>query len=585
MPVAPPAAAHNASEGNIKDTIESILVAFILAFIFRAFVVEAFVIPTGSMAPTLMGAHMRFRCEDCGYAWTVNFSSPGDGDDMFIPRRANDFLRDRDKVFALRCPNCGHRVPRQDPVDPDNSATNPPVCYGDRILVLKYLYLFEEPKRWDVVVFKAPAEPQRWDYSQNYIKRLVGRPGETIMILDGDIYAAQNPSQKLDSLKPADFQIQTKPHSAQEALWRIVYDNDYYPQGVRRVRTDPAGRETGVDSDWQQPWTVEAGSGWDLGTGPVNGRKFHFKNPSGSSTLAFDADANPDKQALTDWLAYDVTVNQGPNQIDTYDRSLYHADNYVSDLKLSFFYQRTDGQGALRAELTKLDKTFVAEILPTKVSLYERAGNGPEKLLQSADMELGSRPARIDFMNVDYQVSLSVNGQQVLKTSADQYHPDVQALLDAFRAGTKLARPTIRVLAANQSCEISHLSLWRDVYYMNRQPSFQGGGRLRWGSPDNFPSGVWERGSDGREHCVCSLIPLGPQEYFVCGDNSPISGDARYWDDPINLSNESLNVESGRVPGRFLLGKAFFVYWPAGFRPLDSAPALVPNFGQMRFIH
>lgn len=43
------------SEGGIKETIESILVAFILAFIFRAFVMEAFVIPTGSMAPTLLG--------------------------------------------------------------------------------------------------------------------------------------------------------------------------------------------------------------------------------------------------------------------------------------------------------------------------------------------------------------------------------------------------------------------------------------------------------------------------------------------------------------------------------------------------
>jgi len=31
---------------NVKDTIESIVVAFILAFVFRAFIVEAFVIPT-----------------------------------------------------------------------------------------------------------------------------------------------------------------------------------------------------------------------------------------------------------------------------------------------------------------------------------------------------------------------------------------------------------------------------------------------------------------------------------------------------------------------------------------------------------
>src|SRR4051794_31740732 len=62
------------SDGNIKETIESILVAFILAFIFRAYVVEAFVIPTGSMAPTLLGAHMRYQCVDCGYRFTVNYS-------------------------------------------------------------------------------------------------------------------------------------------------------------------------------------------------------------------------------------------------------------------------------------------------------------------------------------------------------------------------------------------------------------------------------------------------------------------------------------------------------------------------------
>src|SRR5687767_10846426 len=64
------------SPGGVKETIESILIAFILAFIFRAFVVEAFVIPTGSMAPTLLGAHMRMRCRDCGYAFDHNYSAP-----------------------------------------------------------------------------------------------------------------------------------------------------------------------------------------------------------------------------------------------------------------------------------------------------------------------------------------------------------------------------------------------------------------------------------------------------------------------------------------------------------------------------
>src|SRR5882757_8550921 len=88
----PPAKKHS-SQGGVKDTIESILVAFILAFIFRAFIVEAFVIPTGSMAPTLMGAHMRFTCPDCGYRWTANYSTPHNpddpnDDDVAVPSRA-----------------------------------------------------------------------------------------------------------------------------------------------------------------------------------------------------------------------------------------------------------------------------------------------------------------------------------------------------------------------------------------------------------------------------------------------------------------------------------------------------------------
>src|SRR4051812_14167522 len=82
-PPKPPARPH--PEGNIKDTVESILVAFILAFVFRAFVVEAFVIPTGSMAPTLLGAHMRFQCEDCGYGFVVNYPTEKVGSDLAVP--------------------------------------------------------------------------------------------------------------------------------------------------------------------------------------------------------------------------------------------------------------------------------------------------------------------------------------------------------------------------------------------------------------------------------------------------------------------------------------------------------------------
>src|SRR5438552_16512112 len=107
LPAAPSAknSRTDADEGSIKETVEAILVAFILAFIFRGFVVEAFVIPTGSMAPTLLGAHMRFVCDDCGYQFDVNFNAPGArDDDMRIPDEAGPRA---DRVIV--CPNCGYQ--------------------------------------------------------------------------------------------------------------------------------------------------------------------------------------------------------------------------------------------------------------------------------------------------------------------------------------------------------------------------------------------------------------------------------------------------------------------------------------------
>ena len=59
----------------VRETIESLAVAFILALLFKAFIAEAFVIPTGSMAPTLMGAHKDIQCEECGYQYQCGASS------------------------------------------------------------------------------------------------------------------------------------------------------------------------------------------------------------------------------------------------------------------------------------------------------------------------------------------------------------------------------------------------------------------------------------------------------------------------------------------------------------------------------
>ena len=54
-----------------RESIESFVVVF-LAFLLWSLEAEGFVIPTGSMAPTLMGRHKEIACPECGYVYTVN---------------------------------------------------------------------------------------------------------------------------------------------------------------------------------------------------------------------------------------------------------------------------------------------------------------------------------------------------------------------------------------------------------------------------------------------------------------------------------------------------------------------------------
>ncbi len=153
---------------EIADTFEWLITAFILAFVFRAFVMEAFRIPTGSMADTLKGAHFRLRCRQCGYKYDYGFVPGKYGlPDDYVPRSGHL------KSYRTRCPSCGNYQP---------VGGTMPVANGDRILVLKCIYQFFEPKRWDVIVFKNPPEPE-----VNYIKRLVGLPEEEVQIIDGDV--------------------------------------------------------------------------------------------------------------------------------------------------------------------------------------------------------------------------------------------------------------------------------------------------------------------------------------------------------------------------------------------------------------
>ncbi|MCX5656941.1 MAG: signal peptidase I [Candidatus Omnitrophica bacterium] len=109
----------------VKEYAESIIIALILAMIVRTFVVQAFKIPTGSMRMTLI---------------------------------------ERDRILVNKY-IYRHITPKLAAV------------------LTKYAPIFREPERGDVVVFRYPLEPKR-----DFIKRLIGKPGETVKIENGFIY-------------------------------------------------------------------------------------------------------------------------------------------------------------------------------------------------------------------------------------------------------------------------------------------------------------------------------------------------------------------------------------------------------------
>jgi signal peptidase I len=87
----------------------------------------------------------------------------------------------------------------------------PTLQIGDRLVVEKVSYHFHDPQPGDIVVFDPPPVLQARGYrrDQAFIKRIIGRPGDTIAVHDGQVWRNQQPLSEAYIAEAPDYRLPT----------------------------------------------------------------------------------------------------------------------------------------------------------------------------------------------------------------------------------------------------------------------------------------------------------------------------------------------------------------------------------------
>lgn len=137
-------------------------VTFVLIFVLTRYCMAAYVIPTNSMAPTLIGWHHEAPCPHCGAVAIISAAPPDDPligfDQLPVPKPGI-------------CTGCRKISEFEE---------WPPTVHGPMRLICN---LMMKPQRGDVTVFRFPLEPEKL-----YVQRLVGLPGDKVEIKDDAVW-------------------------------------------------------------------------------------------------------------------------------------------------------------------------------------------------------------------------------------------------------------------------------------------------------------------------------------------------------------------------------------------------------------
>ena len=409
------------------------------------------------------------------------------------------------------CPNCGYAA---------NALAPLPQVAADRVLVDRAAFSIRAPRRWEVAAFRRPEEKRgqvqfagtaqgvlrtNWTcplFSSQadalLVKRIVGLPGERIELRHGDVYA--------------DRRIQRKTLLQQRALAVLVHDADCTP--TREPLPLPRWRAKRSDSRWE--------------------------GAAGRFTHTAKTDHEP-----VDWLVYHHDGQSAVTDVCSYNASRprraedVHA---VADLMLSFRLNHLSGQGALYVRITDGRDGLEAQLqfndrqrhrgtmIECATACLQAVPGGNvatcttgKQAVAHCRVPVSDDERLVEVSLFDRQFLLAVDGRALLTWPLERSAPP------------ETPSCPLAIGAQGLNVTISHLRVYRDVYY-GHPIGLQGGRR-----------GV-------------RPVRLAADEYYVLGDNSPISEDSRTWPDPATID------------AKWLIGK-----------PLVAIPSVVFPFGGHRY--
>jgi Signal peptidase, peptidase S26 len=432
---------------------------------------------------------------------------------------------------------------------------------GDRVLVYKGAYDngITGPHRYDVVVFKYPVTPVKNGTPTNYIKRLLGLPGELLAVFFGRVFhstpaktpfddSAANPNDlwqsafmhknekdSHDAFERGEFEILRKPPHVLMAMRRIVHDNDFQA-------TDLKGK---LDR-----WNPSPTSGWkaDKETGFAHEGKageqidwLHYQHLVRGSEKP---------KLITDSMAYNNFNDHSPRH-----------PNWVGDLMIEANVQIVEPKGEFYLELNKGIYRYQArwDIATGKCTLKSIDTNGKEKELAAETTSFKS-PGNylLRFANVDARLTVWVDRALPFGDGKEYPPPEVRGkdekdlpneILEARRGPYFDSQKQIGDLrpasvgSKGANVKLTHLRLWRDTYYTTTADDGWDYRPHEMAPEDWSDPAKW--GPLRQPHVLTMYVQ--PGHYLCMGDNSQASSDSRSW---------------GTVPERLMLGRALVVYFP-----------------------